>query len=263
MSLKIRVQNVASFQDSEQFEIKPGLNAFIGINNSGKTALLWALSMLGCAMTDEKSAWALALPEKLEGYRRLLGSPAIQIEHSLPPSDRNRVISELCKFGGNPAAMSYEEAQETVEFNIRLNRSRQVTFVEPVRMHYNTPRSGRTALKLLNKVEGNPTYTIKHPFGGPEPNTWQPTRFNLEQRGLEDGIEYFRFVEPDKGIGLCWPQFLNSVFLLGASREFSPRYSTRVGSTDLKPNAENLTQVLRTANQSTRNFRDSRKAFQR
>jgi predicted ATPase len=263
MSLKIRVQNVASFQNSEQFEINPGLNAFIGINNSGKTALLWALSMLGCAMMDEKSAWALALPDKLEGYRRQLGNPQLQIEYSFPPSDRNKIINELCKFGGNAPAMSYEEAQETVEFNISLNHSRQVTFIEPVRMHYNTPRSGRTALKLLNKAQGNPTYTIKHPFGGAEPNTWQPAKFNLEQRGLEDGIEYFRFVEPDKGIGLCWPLFLNSVFLLGAGREVSPRYSTRVGSTDLKPNAENLTQVLRTANQSTRNFPNSRKAFQR
>jgi predicted ATPase len=263
MTLKIRVQNVASFQDSEQFEIKPGLNVFIGINNSGKTALLWAIAMLGCAMKAEKSAWALALPDKLEGYRRQLGNPAVQIEYTLPKDDRDRIISELCKLGGNQASVPYAEAQETIEFNIRFNRNRQITFVEPVRTHFNDPLTGRRSLNLLNKISGSPTYTIKHPFGGAEPNTWQPVRFDLEQRGIEDGAEHFRFLEPEKGVAMCWPPFLNSVFVLGANREFSPRYSTRVGSTDLKPNAENLTQVLRTANQTTRNFRDSRRAFQR
>lgn len=56
---------------------------------------------------------------------------------------------------------------------------------------------------------------------------------------------------------------LNSVFLLGANRDHRPRYSTKTGSTDLRPDAENLVQVLRTTQQSTREFRDSREVFER
>jgi predicted ATPase len=262
MTLKIRVQNVASFQDSEPFEIKPGLNAFIGINNSGKTALLWALSMLGCAMREDKSAWALALPDKMDGYRRPNTNPAIQIEFSLPTTERDRIIGELCKLGGNAPSVPYAEAEETVEFNLRLNTSRQVTFIDPVRVHYNGP-SGRVSSNVLQKANGQPNYSVNHPFGGAKPNTWSPVQFSLEQRGAEGGAEHFRFVEPDKGLAMCWPPILNSIFFLGASREIRSRFSTKIGSTDLKPNAENLTQVLRTANQTTRNFPGSRKAFQR
>jgi hypothetical protein len=262
MPFKIRVQNIASFQDSDQFEINPGLNAFIGINNSGKTALLWALSMLGCAMKEEASAWAMTLTEKMEGYRRSNTNPAIQVEFSLPSPDRDQIISELCKLSGNPTFPRYSESQETVEFNLRFNRSRQVNFIAPVNMHYNSEGS-RKSTNILNKTGSDPFYVVNHPFDGPRPNTWSPSKFDLDQRGVEDGAVHFRFRNPDEAVAKCWPSIFNSVFLLGAGREFIPRYSTKIGSTDLKPNAENLTQVLRTANQSTRSFRDSRKAFQR
>jgi len=42
---KFRLLNYKSFQDSEVLEFKPGINIIVGPNNSGKTALLEALSL--------------------------------------------------------------------------------------------------------------------------------------------------------------------------------------------------------------------------
>jgi predicted ATPase len=42
---KFRVENYKSFRDSGEIEFKPGINIIVGQNNSGKTALLEALSM--------------------------------------------------------------------------------------------------------------------------------------------------------------------------------------------------------------------------
>lgn len=204
MGLKIRVQNVASFQDSEQFEIKPGLNAFIGINNSGKTALLWALAMLGCAMREEKTNWALALSDKMEGYRRGNTNPAVQVEFSLPKPTRDQLIAELCQLGGGDKPLPYAEVQETFEFNLRFNRSRQVAFVDPVRVHYNN-QGTRKSTEILRRNAPEPIYFIDHPFGGAKPNTWSPQKFAIQQYGADDGAPHYRFVAPDQGVAKIWP----------------------------------------------------------
>lgn len=60
----------------------------------------------------------------------------------------------------------------------------------------------------------------------------------------------------------CWPRILDSVFLLGANRAHTPWYSTVKDSLDLKPEAENLVQVLRTIHHSTSSFPESREEFE-
>jgi hypothetical protein len=259
MNLKVRILNAASFQDSEHFEIKPGLNAFIGINNSGKTALLWSLAMLGCAMREEKAAWALALANKMEGYHRGTTNPTVQVEFALPKDSRDQVIGALCQLGANAQPPPYEATCETVSFNVAYNRGRQVGFVSPVRMRY---KSGGTYQENdLLQIIGN-EYTVPPLFGAPRPNTWSSVKFSLQLMGVHNHANFFRFVEPEAGVAKCWPSILNSVFLLGASRDHTERYPTNTGTLDLKPDAENLVQVLRTANQTTRSHRRSREQFQ-
>ena len=44
---RFRITNVKCFQNSGNVEILPGLNVFAGSNNSGKSALIQSLSLLG------------------------------------------------------------------------------------------------------------------------------------------------------------------------------------------------------------------------
>jgi energy-coupling factor transporter ATP-binding protein EcfA2 len=263
VNLKIRIQNIASFQDSEQFEIRPGINAFIGINNSGKTALLWSLGMLGCVMRDEKSAWSQALIRKMNGYQRGTTNPAVAVEYTLPRDIRDQVVGELCQLGGKTALPRYEATQETFTFNIRFNQSNHAVFVNPVSLRYKKDDGGYVDTDILKLVMGTNEYTVEPLFGGQFPNPWSPSKFVAQRMGEENGGEFFRFGETDKGIAKCWPSILNSVYVLGANRNQTERYQTRTGTIDLKPDAENLVQVLRTANQTTRDFRGSRQQFER
>lgn len=199
MTIKIRLQNVANFQDSGQFEIRPGINIFIGINNSGKSALLWALSMLGCAMREEKNTWAqLLLPPRMDMYRRGTSNPGVQIECVLPRESRDDVVGELCRSAGNSTTPPYDVTKETVEFNIRFNTSRQVCFVEPVRIYYQH-ENRRHYADVMNRRGAN-DYTVAHPFDAPAPNNFSPQIFNVHPYGADGGVQHFRFPEPRTGL---------------------------------------------------------------
>ena len=42
----VKLRDFGSFTDSDWFTVRPGLSTFIGVNNAGKTALLFALASL-------------------------------------------------------------------------------------------------------------------------------------------------------------------------------------------------------------------------
>jgi hypothetical protein len=211
--LKIRVQNAASFKDSEEFEIKPGINAFIGINNSGKSALLWALAMLGGVMREEKSAWFYEMQSKMDGYRRGATNPGVQIEFALPSEMRDQRVAELCSLAGMSSYPSFDVTRETFEFNVRLTRSRQVAFARPIRLHYNSGDK-RVPMEIASFPD-HQTYFVNPLFGGNFPNTFRPQPFQVQQMAVMTTPHIF----------VSWTHVPASQ---NAGRQYSIQYSSSV-----------------------------------
>jgi hypothetical protein len=89
MDLTVRVRDFGPFKDSGEFTLKPGANAFVGLNNAGKTALLYALAVLQNGPVESKGdAWQHApqLPESISAYAA--GHDAASIEVACAPGTK-------------------------------------------------------------------------------------------------------------------------------------------------------------------------------
>src|SRR5579863_9655525 len=109
MSYKIRIKNFASFEDSDVFELNEGLNVLGGINNAGKTALLWALAMLGMP-SDQQRRWFQTLYSRLGGYIHKGISPMVTAEFPLARGQRDAIVGRICGLSGNAQVPSYKES---------------------------------------------------------------------------------------------------------------------------------------------------------
>lgn len=91
MDLTFRILGFGPFEDSGEFTVSPGLNVFTGLNNVGKTALLYALFALRNGPTGpNQGGWAGLERERqrIEGYRR--GRPSQWAVLTLDPGEQVR-----------------------------------------------------------------------------------------------------------------------------------------------------------------------------
>ncbi len=261
MGYKIRIKSFASFDDSDVFEISEGLNVLGGINNAGKTALLWALAMLGMP-ADSQRRWYQILYNRLGGYLRPGISPTVLAEFALPRGQRDSIVGRICGLGGNPQFPPYEESKETFQFSWTADANRNIGFRGEVIVRSGNGRQ-RAERNVFQFLHAQNSYSVIHPFGGSPPNTWQPANFTIKTIGSDSsGERIFRFAEGDTGLAPCWPQILSNSILLEAQRKVDPgRASMR--TVELEPDAANLAQVLETAQLTTVELRDGQERFRR
>jgi hypothetical protein len=269
--LRITARNVANFENSGPFELSPGINVIVGINNSGKTALLWTLSMLGTFMSRDETpgtpkgqsaGWVRERERRLQRYLRADGNIAITVEHDLDPVIRDLTIKQLCDWAGNPKTLPFDQARETFEWNVvRSNGNGEICLLEPVNVWYN--RSGeRKKTSIFHPFEDR-QYFLTHPFDEPPPDTWAPSPFAVDPYGAENGARLWRLAVDRKpgGLEIIWPAILSSVAVVSANRVTPEPEATKKQSLDLQPDIRNLAQVLSTMQLTTPELRDGRKRF--
>ncbi|MBZ5663839.1 MAG: AAA family ATPase [Acidobacteriia bacterium] len=261
MSYSIRIQNFASFNDSGPFELREGLNVFTGINNAGKTALLWSLATLGADLEPQRR-WQMTLQSILAGYMQRDVLPCITVEFPLAPNYRNAVLGNICRLAGNPEYPPFADSNETFRFTWVIDANRRIGFRGEVivsRLH----NGNREETNIFHYDEKSRKYALLHPFGAAPPNTWQPPQFDIQMLGTSDpDKKLFRFAKGDDILAKCWPSILSTVVLLEAHRTLQPGRSNR-RSVELDTDAGNLAEVLATAQHTTADLPDGQERFRR
>ncbi len=98
MELTFRILGFGPFEDSGEFTVSPGLNVFTGLNNAGKTALLYALFALRAGpVAADASAWAGLGREqqRIASYGRRGQQPRVQVRADPDEPTRRRVLERL------------------------------------------------------------------------------------------------------------------------------------------------------------------------
>jgi AAA domain, putative AbiEii toxin, Type IV TA system/AAA domain len=260
MTIRIQVRNFASFLDSTSFEIESSLNVFAGVNNSGKTALLWALSLFSGGIVEKAP--------RLDSFRHLF-SPycrpnefaTVTAEFSLPPSERSGSLQRLCSDAGVPAFPPYNESRETFVFSVALDPNNfQVGFLPSILSRYHSPNGIKEA-GLFVRTGDAASYTVRHPFGNPLPNTWTyPPHAMVPLGATLPGLQIFRLPMSDDTLRPLIPKPLLNPIILSAHRATLGRSPLAIrGNLDI--NASNLAQVLATAQLTSPELPDGRERF--
>lgn len=260
MNYKIRIKHFASFNDSGEFELTEGVNVLGGINNAGKTAMLWALAMLGMPV-DSQRRWYQVLYARLGGYLRPGVSPTIVAEFALPRRQRDAIMGRICGLSGNPTFPAYSDDSETFQFSWSINSTRAIGFHDSVIVRSGKEKSvERNVFQFQQSLK---KYTTVHPFGMGRPDDWQPKYFPVRAIGTDlEGRNLFQFEEKDDVLAPCWPRVLSTSILIEAQRKVDPgRGGLR--TIELEPDAANLAQVLETAQLTTSELPDGQERFRR
>lgn len=128
---KIRIEDYKSFRDSGEIEFKPGINIIVGQNNSGKTALLEALSLKfenkphrSQNRVSTRNLWQDSRKRKVEDERRSKVKGIVTILPQEIWELKNEIfyVPYLCKKEGENGYSSspIEEYQERLQIPLEV-----------------------------------------------------------------------------------------------------------------------------------------------
>jgi hypothetical protein len=256
----IRIEKFAGFEDSEPFELREGLNVFVGINNSGKTALLWALSVLDKTI-EKNRAWYRIQEEMLSGYLHTGVSPHITVAFSIPAAKRDDVLGKVWPQAPSTEYSDQKSTAAVFEFTWAVTNS--IGFLPTVQCQFN-PESGGTpeCVRLLDIVENKQSYVFRPPFGPPlRSSDSSSEEFPLKPFGVDAANNrMFGFLETDQHLMKLWRCVPSDVVFIGAHRQPSSSPEVKM-TTELAVDVSNLAQVLATAQWTTRDLPDGRDRF--
>jgi predicted ATPase len=234
---KFQLVNYKSFRDSGVLEFKPGINIIVGTNNSGKTALLEALSL---KFQNQIHKSLITLPSPLDvinshaGYQLSL----IVERESLPPFIRN-----LSKLGNNiiiPIPDEYDrnyssqflkdffnnEFFKEIEIKIRCRDSSNLIAFDSIPNFFSSSYNKPIEDILENTLaENNRNYNAIS-------NVYNDERPSIHLNSLTQTIQYHFF-----------QKYRNIIYKFDAERinlATSPAGTSRILNSD----ASNLAQVL-------------------
>jgi AAA domain, putative AbiEii toxin, Type IV TA system len=248
MEFTIRVSNFASFVDSEPFTIRDGLNVFLGINNSGKTALLLAIAGLS------ESAWQnQSFREFMPGYFHKDADPMLTVEFILPADQREKVLRRLCELGGNPDFdPTPSSVPESLRFQWLLIENRAALCGMLFR---GGPDS--TERNLINWAG----VVIEHPQG--KQRVYGSSGLPGSRGRTNHATDFFIAQDPVfLTSNLGWPSIFSSPIILSAQRR-SPARMQYVHTVELDSIGSNLALVLATAWLTTESLPNGRDLVKR
>src|SRR5262249_42024295 len=112
----IRIRNFGSLLDSDFFNIGRGINTFIGINNAGKTALLFALASLSTSARARNLAYPLgSVNEVIKRYKRSEADPILEVEFPIA-SARSETLKTLCSLASQPNFPEHGDERDSLRF---------------------------------------------------------------------------------------------------------------------------------------------------
>jgi predicted ATPase len=235
---KFRLLNYKSFQDSGFLEFKPGINIIVGTNNSGKTALLEALS-LNFQNEIHKSITTIPLPsDVINPYSGYQLSLTVRKETIIP------FIEKLSKLGNKTLITVPDEYKnqfyiqslndflnnenfQDVEIQIKARRSSEAIPFDSIPKFFSSSYNTQIEIEDLSKYDVNQFYNKKY-YGifNIEDSA------NIQEGSFAETIQYHFF-----------QKYRNIIYKFNAERLSSGKC---VGGIDrvLKADASNLAEVL-------------------
>ncbi len=253
MTLHVSLGNYGPFKDSGEIALEPGFNVITGLNNTGKTALLWALFALRSGPLPPDPSWndGGQLRGHISGYARQGEEMWVRLRWDPGDEERERVRRAAASASGR-RDLSPPHLLEVVatwrggsELGIwqraLLLRDRDLA---PTLVLGRDP--GQPGLQPLAGA-ALPSDLLKAlglaPGPGPAP---APLRAESADRACPP-----------------WPPILIGANILAANRR-PPDYNANVAVADsLAPDASNLAAVLHTLQSTTKGRRDGREVFNR
>jgi predicted ATPase len=259
----IRLRNYGSFTDSETFVVRPGLNTFLGVNNAGKTVLLFALASLSSSARTKQLAYPHGtVGEFLKRYKRADGDPTFDVEFPIA-SARGEILKSLCSLASNPQFPNEGALGDSLRFVWVLTDD----VVGLVNIYSRVSHEGRVIEKELLRLVHHPpnpdapkVIVAEHPYGFDRPNSYRPPEFDVVVLGSRTEMTPFRFQEPQNQISSVWPGIFESVVLLSTHRN-SPARAQHQYAVVLDPTASNLPQVLASIQLSSPDLQNGRDLF--
>lgn len=252
MILHVSLGNYGPFRDSGEVALEPGLNVIAGLNNTGKTALLWALFALRSGPFPPDPTWndSGRLRDQITGYVREGREPWLRLRWDPGDAERERVRLAAESAWGRRGLPSPK-------------------FLEVVATWRGGPELGLwLQALLLNGPGAAPALVLGRDPGQPDLEPLAGARVPGEQvlksLGLAPvgagGPLLFRALAADLA-GVPWPRVTLGSQILAASRRI-PDYNANVAVAEsLAPDASNLAAVLHTLVSTTKARRNGRDVF--
>lgn len=249
MDFTFRVRNFASFDDTGDIRISGGINVFVGVNNAGKTALMWCLAALSGPGSSNRNFPHL-LRNHAAGYLRQGKECEVKVSYEVPRAECAHVFGTLFKaFDGyleQPASTrEFLEWTLVLESDGLLLKSldhMRLIFDDATR-HVLVPPSGEAR-----------QFRLENPFSKRSINT-KVGVFGIDKAGANT-------YKLGGNVGQIWPKFFTSAALTIAHRNPPARQVFQYAD-ELAADGSNLVQVLATAQLSTARMPDSRDRFEK
>lgn len=232
---KFQLFNYKSFRDSGLLKFKPGINIIVGQNNSGKTALLEALTLnLSHKPHPHRSIKTLPTPSS-----RLESESSVEFSVTFKKAEISAIIDQLLPHDlgilppdGNPPTLNqavnlfqeWIDNPADVELTISSSRDIQITGLDPRVCLYKQVEENRPSIRLRNSSK---ILSLGQGKDG---------RFNLDGNIIFDND-----AEPFL-VTLC-QEFRQRIYRFYAER-LNVGSCPHGSSSTLKPNASNLAEVL-------------------
>ena len=243
---KFQIVNYKSFRDSGVLEFKPGINIIVGTNNSGKTALLEALSLSfenhihktlttfpspSDTLTNFRSCCQLSLSVKKESLQLFVNNLSTKIGNNILITVPDEYTKEQGFLSQSLYNFFNSEKNQDIEIQIRVRGSADAIPFDNIPNYFSSSYN----TKIENLLQYDPNQYNKTYYGVFYTND----KTNVKAGSFAETIQYEFFQKYRRIIYKFDAERLN----LGTSR----------GGTDcvLKPNASNLAEVL--SNLQTKN----------
>lgn len=258
----VRLRNFGSFIDSEQFTIRPGLNSFIGVNNAGKTALLFALASFSTSAKAKQLGYPYGnVWEFLKRYKRADIDPLMEIEFPIT-GRRNEILASLWGLKSQPTLPVPD--RESLLFRWVLGND-DLGLVDIRSFEH---EKGRVVESELLRLVNDPinsdeikAVVADHPFGlTPPDGAVQLPAFDVTLLASRSDLRPFKFNKTPNQLSSLWPELFQSVVLLSTHRN-PPTRGQLIHTIALDPVASNLPQVLATIQLTTPELENGRQLF--
>ena len=236
---KFQILNYKSFRDSGVLEFKPGINIIVGTNNSGKTALLEALS-LNFENQIHKSFTTFPVPsDVINSYSAYQLSLIVEKDNILPfikkldESGINNILVTVPDKVDSSYSQSFDNffcksnLKKDVEIQIRTRRSGEVIPFDSIPDFFSSCYD-KPVEDLLSKNKFNESPYQYNGFISVDSNKWQ----NIYLGSLDQTIQYQFF-----------QKYRNVIYKFNAER-LNLRTSPVGSSCVLASDASNLAEVL-------------------
>lgn len=261
--ISIRIQDFGCFSDSGFFTVGQGLNTFIGINNAGKTALLFALAGLSPAMKGKDLPYPLgSVVETIKRYKRLDADPVIEVDIPMSGVDGTGILEGLCKLASESRFPEHRDPRDVLRLRWVLGND-EAGLCDVSSRVYSQGRLIERKLSSLTQNSSNRQSQLfiinEHPYGYSRPNTFSPPQFEVTMLPSRTDLHPFKFNDPSRAPRLL-PTIFDSVVLLSTHRN-PPARAQHNYAVGLDPVASNLAPVLATIQMSSPEIENGREVF--